>query len=101
MRKVSRSILAPSGAAESSPAGTAGSATLKRTVPAGSADEHQFQPYLSGLRDMPQLTRQFLPGCFHSRLSALGARQAESETSNPVDPVEQATQLVKSSAFST
>jgi hypothetical protein len=71
MLKISRHILAPSGAAESSPAGTAGSATLRRTVPAGTADERQFQPSLSGLGDMPQLTRQFLPGYFHSRLSAL------------------------------
>ena len=72
MLKTSRHILAPSGAAESSPAGTAGSATLRRTVPAGTADEQQFQSSLSGLWDMPQLARQSLPGYSHSRLAALG-----------------------------
>jgi hypothetical protein len=31
----------------------------------------EFQPSLPGLSPMPQLTRQFLPGYFHSRLTAL------------------------------
>src|SRR6516162_1375697 len=74
--KISRE-LAPAGAVESSPAGTAGSAPLKRKVPAGTADVAAFQPSLSGLCDIPQLTRQYLPGYFHTRLSALGPQQRD------------------------
>ena len=77
MLKTSCPRLAPSGAAESSPAGTAGSATLKRTVPAGTADEEPLQPSLAGLCDLLQPTRQSLPGYFHSRLSALGVRRVK------------------------
>jgi hypothetical protein len=81
MRKAKSRIsreLAPLGAVESSPAGTAGSANPRRAVPAGTAETAAIQASLSGLSGLPQLTRQSLPGYFHSRLAALGARQRES-----------------------